>query len=246
MAKKAEDFLLGIYAGHGKSTDGSWDPGCVYKDYTEAELVLAITKAVVSALRRCGFKVITDADGNKINMIKQVEKSNANHVDLHLSFHLDWSGAPKGTYPICASSKGKALASAINKVVMKETGMTTRGVKKTDDYYETNATNMTAVIFECGCIKKDLARIKKHKIYGEAVAEGICQYLDVPFIEEEFKVRAKKNLTIRKTSSTTSKKTGVAKKGVYTIVRVSANGKRGKLKSGKGWISITEKYCEKM
>ncbi len=246
MTKKASDFTIAAYAGHGKSTDGSWDPGCTYKSYTEAELVLPITKDAVTALRRCGFKVITDAEGNKINMIKQVEKSNANDVDLHVSFHLDWSDAPKGTYPICASNEGKKLATCINKAVMRETGMTTRGVKKTDEYYETNATNMTAVIYECGSIKADLKRIQKHKVYGEAIAEGICDCLNVPYVEEEFKVRAKKNLIVRKTSSLTSKKTGTAKKGVYTIVKVSANGKRGKLKSGLGWITITDKYCDKL
>ena len=244
--KKASDFTIGSYAGHGKSTDGSWDAGCTYNGYTEAELVLPITKAVNAALKRCGFNVVTDTDGNKLNMIKQVEKSNAKNVDVHLSFHLDWSKAPKGTYPICASIEGKKLATCINKAVMREVGMTTRGVKNTDEYYETSATNMTAVIFECGSIKADLKRIQKHKVYGEAIAEGICDYFDVPYVEEEFKVRAKKNLIARKSSSLTSKKTGTVKKGTYTIVKVSANGKRGKLKSGLGWITITDKYCEKL
>lgn len=243
---KAEDYTVASWAGHGKSRDGSWDAGCTYKGYTEAELVLPITKAVNTALKRCGFSVVTDADGNKLNMIKQVEKSNAKNVDIHLSFHLDWSEAPKGTYPICASNEGKELATCINKVVMRETGMTTRGVLKTDAYYETNATNMTAVIFECGSIKADLKRVQKYKVYGEAIAEGICDYFDVPYVEEEFEVRAKKNLIVRKTSSLTSKKTGTAKKGTYTIVKVSANGKRGKLKSGLGWITITDKYCSRV
>lgn len=246
MAKKASDFTIGSYAGHGVSTDGSWDPGCTYGNYTEAELVLPITKDVNTALRRCGFKVVTDADGNKLNMLKQVEKSNKENVDVHISFHLDWSGAPKGTLPICASEEGRKLAKSINDVVVEETGMTTRNVKKTDEYYETNATNMPAVIFECGAIKADLKRIKKHKVYGEAIAEGICNYFDVEYVPEEFKVRAKKNLIIRKTSSLTSKRTGTAKKGVYTITKVSSNGKRGKLKSGLGWITITDKYCEKL
>ena len=246
MAKKASEFTLGVYAGHGVSTDGSWDPGCTYKDYTEADLVLPITKDAVTALKRCGFNVVTDADGNKLNMIKQVEKSNAKDVDLHLSFHLDWSKAPKGTLPICASAEGKKLAVCINKAVIGETGMTTRGIEKTDVYYETNATNMPAVIFECGSIKADLKRIKKHKAFGEAVAMGVCDYLDVPYIEEAFKIRTKRKLTVRKTAALTSKKTGIAPKGMYTIVKVSSNGKRGKLKSGLGWITITDKYCEKL
>jgi N-acetylmuramoyl-L-alanine amidase len=246
MGKKASDITVAIWAGHGKSTDGSWDPGCVYKGYTEAELVLPIAKAANAALIRCGFNTLTDAVGNKINMIKQVEQANAKDADIHVSLHLEWSGAPKGTYPICASGEGKKLANCINKAVMREIGMTTRGVKKTDAYYETSATSMTAVIFECGAIKADLKKIQKHKVYGEAIAEGICDYFGVPYVEEEFKVRAKKNLIVRKTAALTSKKTGTANKGIYTIVKVSSNGKRGKLKSGAGWITITDKYCEKL
>ena len=110
MAKSASDFTAAIWAGHGKSRDGSWDPGCVYKKYTEAELVLPITKAVDAALKRCGFNTITDAAGNKLNMIEQVEQSNAKDADIHLSIHLEWSGAPKGTYPICTSNEGEKPA----------------------------------------------------------------------------------------------------------------------------------------
>ena len=107
---------------------------------------------------------------------------------------------------------------------------------------------MVACIYECGDIDEDYSRLKKADIYGKAIAEGICDYLRVKYIadSEPFKVRAKKNLIIRETSSLTSKKVGTAKKGVYTIVKVSSKGKRGKLKSGAGWITITDKYCEKL
>lgn len=244
---KAANYTVAIYAGHGKSTDGTWDAGCVYKNYTEAELVLPITNSAVVALKRCGFNVLTDSSANKINMLEQVAKSNANNADIHVALHLDWSKAPKGTFPICASNEGEKLSSAINKTVMKRTGMTTRGIKKTDEYYETNATKMPAVIFECGSIKNDLARVKKHEIYGEAVAEGICNYFDVPYVVKSFKVKTKKKLIIRKGASLLSAKTGTTEKGqVYTIVDVSKNGQRGKLKSGIGWITITEKYCSRV
>lgn len=246
---KAKDITLAVWVGHGKSTDGSWDPGCTYGDYTEADLLLPIVRHAVAALRRCGFVVLTDAyNANNINMIKQVEKSNEKGVDAHLSFHLDWSGAPKGTYPIVASKAGKALAKDINKYVKKRTGMTTRGFLVSSNYYETNATDMPAVIYECGSIKADLTRIKKAKVYGEAIAEGICAHYGVPYAKDvPFLVKTKGKLIIRKTSSLTSKRIGKTEKGgVYTIVKVTSNGNRGKLKSGAGWITITDKYCEKL
>lgn len=60
-----------------------------------------------------------------------------------------------------------------------------------------------------------------------------------------FKVRAKGNLTVRKTASLASKKTRKLYKGhTYTIVEVK--GKRGKLKNGDGWITITDKYVDRL
>ena len=40
MSKK-----VALMCGHGRSVDGSWDPGCAYGKYTEAGLMLPITKA---------------------------------------------------------------------------------------------------------------------------------------------------------------------------------------------------------
>lgn len=252
MAKKYNDpkkFSLGIYNGHGMQTNGVFDPGTTYKGRKEEEICEPITQAAVKDLRRLGFTVFTDAfNGNKINMYEQVKKSNEKNVDVHVALHLDWYEAPKGTYPIAASDEGEKLAKCINKAVKKRTGMTVRGILRSGDYYETNATNMPAVIYECGDIEEDYVRLKKADVYGKAIAEGICDYLRVKYVAEDepFKVRAKKKLVIRETASTSSKKVGYAKKGVYTIVKTSYNGTRGKLKSGAGWITITDKFCEKL
>ena len=40
-----------IAQGHGRSTDGSWDCGCVDGNYTEEELMGPITRAFVDTLR---------------------------------------------------------------------------------------------------------------------------------------------------------------------------------------------------
>ena len=57
---------IAVQCGHGVSLDGSWDSGCAYKSggkqYTEAALMLPITKSAVKYLRASGVKVITDAD----------------------------------------------------------------------------------------------------------------------------------------------------------------------------------------
>lgn len=63
---------------------------------------------------------------------------------------------------------------------------------------------------------------------------------------QKFTVRAKGKLIVRETSSLLSKRLKTLVKGnTYNIVRVSANGKRGKLSTG-GWITITDKYVERI
>lgn len=234
--------------GHGRSTDGSWDPGCTYKKngrtYTEAELMLSITKRMVKYLRGSGLTIRTDADrNNNINMIKSVEAANEANVDTYVSLHCDWSKAGSGTMPLYYSAKGRALATALDKSVRGYMGIKCRGITKRTDLYELTATDAVACIYETGGIKSDLKTLQRADDYGWALARGLCDYKGVTF---KFKVRAKGNLIVRKTSSLLSKKVRTLKKGeTYTIVDTNAKGTRGKLKEG-GWITITSKYIKQV
>lgn len=182
MAKKK----VGIYCGHGKSQDGSWDAGCIYtkngKKYTEAELMLPITEACVAYLRGSGVKVYDDVPKNNRNMVKQVAKSNENKVACHVSFHCDYSKAPKGTIPLYYSAAGKKLAKLMNTYVCSKSGLTTRGLCKRTDLYELKASDCPAVIFEVGSIRYDLnTMLKKYDAIGKGAAKGICKWLGVKF-----------------------------------------------------------------
>lgn len=178
MARK-----VAIMCGHGTQTNGVWDSGCAYSGYTEAGLMLPITKAAVKYLRSSGFSVITDADfGNNKNIITGVAWANAEKADIFISIHCDYSGAPTGVYPLYTSSKGKTLASALNTSVKSELGMKSRGVAKRTDLYELNYTDMPSCILETGSIKADLSILKnKPDAYGKAIAKGICKYFGVTF-----------------------------------------------------------------
>ena len=177
---------VGIFIGHGISSSGTWDSGCVYthkgKTYTEADLMKKITDSCVYYLKQCGLDIVTDVPNNRINMYEQIARSNSEHCRIHVAFHCDFSGAPAGTIPIYTSAEGRKLATAMNKYVMTYSSMKTRGVKKRDDLAELNATNATAVIFECGSIKNDLVRlVREYDAIGFGAARGICQYLGVKF-----------------------------------------------------------------
>lgn len=178
-------YDLAVFCGHGRSTDGSWDPGAVYNGWTEAGRALVITQSCVTHLRNSGLKVLTDAfDGNNINMIKQVEKANKYKLKVYFVNHLDWSEAPEGTYPLYTSDEGKKIAECVNDAVTEAIGISTRGEAKSTKLYELNKTKAPAVIFECGGIKADLKYFdtaKECEAYGKAQAQGLCKYLGVKF-----------------------------------------------------------------
>lgn len=252
----ADKPYIAIICGHGTSLDGSWDPGTTYDlnnngkitTYeTEAGLMLRITKAAVKYVRQSGIKVYTDADtNNNLNMIKTIQKANSLNVDAYISIHCDWYKAGTGTLPLYypTSSKGKKLANCVNKYVMSDMKMKTRGLSTRTDLGELNDTDMPSCIFETGSIKADITKLKDYNTYGKAIAKGICDYFGVQFIDDTFTVKTKGNLIVRKEADLSSSKIKTLKKGYkYTIVDTAKNNTRGKLSSG-GWITITSKYVD--
>ena len=156
---------IAVQCGHGVSLDGSWDPGCVYKSgrkqYTEAALMLKITKAAVKYLRKSGVTVISDSDhGNNKNMIEDVRWANNVGCKLYVSIHCDYSGAPKGVMPLYVSASGKKIGKCLKKHIKKDLKMKSRGVQKRTNLWELNGTDMPACILETGSIKADLATLK--------------------------------------------------------------------------------------
>jgi N-acetylmuramoyl-L-alanine amidase len=176
MSKK-----VALMCGHGKSTNGSWDPGTTYGGHNEAALMLPITKAAVKYLRSYGVTVISDADtNNNKNMIVDVAWANKEKCDIYVSVHCDYFRAPSGVMPLFVSSKGKKLATALNNAVKSGMGMKSRGVVRRTDLWELNGTDMVACILETGSIKADINILKnKPDAYGKCIAKGICDYLGI-------------------------------------------------------------------
>lgn len=197
--------LVAIFCGHGISSSGSWDSGCVYKGYQEAKLVMPIVKSAAYYLKKSGVNVITDYKSNNINMNAQVAKANAKGADVFVSVHLDYDKAPKGTMPLYYSESGKKLAQCMNKSVQYYSSLGTRGVTRRTDLYELKGTDMPACIFEAGSIKADLHTILyEYDFIGFGIAKGICRFLGVTFKGPQYSIlrgaRAmeplvKKNLT---------------------------------------------------
>ena len=259
------NYSATIVCGHGKGTDGKWDPGAVYDGKQEAKLMLPITKAFVKYAKASGITVYTDSDNNNDkNIVASVSLANKKNTDVFISIHCDWYKAPSGTLPLYCkgSTKGKKLAQCLNTYVEEMTGIETRGVTPRTDLYELNKTDMPACIFEAGSIKADRKEWDTDKEcdeYGKALAKGLCKYFGIAFKDgsssssntsnsstkndesdknDDFLVKVTATaLNIRSGAGINHPVVGVIKdKGKYTIVEVK--GDFGKLKSGAGWICL--------
>lgn len=248
-----------INCGHGTQSNKTWDSGCAYKlngtTYTEAALMLPITRAAVKYCRASGITVLSDSDtGNNYNVITGTAWANKQKVELFISVHCDYSGSPSGVYPLYypTSTNGKKLATYLNDAIKLGMGMKSRGIAGRSDLYELSQTDMCAVILECGSIKQDLSIFKnKYDTYGKCIAKAICKYLGVTFVDVTIPVPVSVPITIKtvdytvKTNGTITlysdykgtKKSTVS--GVYTIIQESSNG-YGKLKSGAGWVKLSD------
>ena len=246
-------YSAAIYCGHGKSTDGTFDVGATYNGKKEASLMLPLTQAFVKHARNSAITVYTDVDAgenNNMNMIKCVQEANAKNVDVYISLHMDWYKAPTGTLPLYVSAEGKELAECLNKAVMAETGMKTRGLSKRTDLHELNATDMVACIFETGSIKHDVDEMDTEAeidAYGRGLAKGLCDYLGIPF--KEAKSEIKKTTTTKKetkkteTTKTTTKKVVIPKKVKSKVVTESIK-KKGKSYKVADHFSLGEFQCK--
>lgn len=240
---------IGFYIGHGISIDGSKDPGVTYGKYTEADLVKPVIVAGIKYLKKCGFtQIYTDAPGNRINMIKQIEMSNKNHVKIHVAGHIDYKPAPTGTMPLYVSESGKKLAAAMNKWVIEYTGFKTRGLVRRTDLRELNETDMPAVIFEMGSIDDDYKKIgDKADLIGKGLARGICEYLNVKWTgDDTTKKKEVKEVVPEKKTETVKKPLGT--KGellVQSARKISDKVISNKLKyDGKATYNTLKKSLE--
>ena len=176
---KSKDALA-LIVGHGKSLDGSWDPGCTYGKYTEADLMLPIVKYAAKWLRKSGVQVITDADtGNNKNMKAAVAEATKKSADLYISCHCDYSGAGSGIMYYFGDNTDKKCGDTITKYLAKKLSMKNKGGKKDLAKFEINAPKCPSIILETGSIKADLKKLKDYKTYGKALAKAICKYIGV-------------------------------------------------------------------
>lgn len=173
-----------IAQGHGVQTDGTYDCGCTYGNYTEADLMGPITKAFVARVRALGLSCDSDSDtDNDRNITFCVRDANNAEAAAYVSLHCDYDQAPSGTYPIVYpdSAEGIRLAQCLDNAIRARINIGTRGILQREDY-EVSDTNMPACIFETGSISADLSILRDQGwAYGDAAGYGIADYFSISY-----------------------------------------------------------------
>lgn len=166
-------------SGHGISTDGTNDPGAVYGNRVERDIVKVITEYENAFYRMCGVDYLTDLDHGNVNMVASVDLANEAGCDTYKSNHANSaSGNPEGALAIVISEEGARMAENIRASVQLRLPIKWLGLIWRDDY-EVAYTDAPACIWECGFLQSDHdsdLMINHAKAYGEAIAMGRMDY----------------------------------------------------------------------
>lgn len=257
-----------IHAGH--NPDGKAACGAVglIKESTEARKV---KDKVINYLRKAGHTAYdcTVNNGTSQNDVlkKIVSKCNSHDVDIDVSIHFnsgvgDKKGNGKSTgVEVWVYSKNSKAYDEANRICLKLSalGFRNRGVKVNDDLYVLRNTDAPALLVEV-CFADDKDDVEIYKENVDKISKGIAEALINKPITGKVTVELPKKketcyvvritadiLKIRKGAGVSYGTNGSVKKGqAFTIIDEKWNGKTkwGKLKSGRGWISL--KYTEKV
>jgi len=175
-----------IDAGHSYSTPGKRTPDGSMREY---EFNSAVARYVADGLLH-GYEgvelIFTHDDSRDVPLQERTDRANSWGADLFVSIHANAAGngwsAAGGIETYVYTSRpaaAVALANAVQRQLIKATGLADRGVKG-GDYYVLRETRMTAILIECGFMTNRVeAELLKSDEYrrkcAAAIAAGIVE-----------------------------------------------------------------------
>ena len=186
---------ISIDDGHGAETPGKRTPkfadGSVMKENEFNKIVAGYLEV---ALKRCGFAVVqTSPENNDIPLSVRAKRANHANSDLHISVHANaygnsWNGA-NGIETFVYNlhdTRSTNAAKAVQKEMIKATGLHDRGVKENPNLYILSSTKMPAVLVECGFMtnKKEAELLRSdsyRRTIAEAICKGVCSYFEMSY-----------------------------------------------------------------
>lgn len=261
--------IVALDAGHGLKTAGKQTPDGI-KEWTLNDKV---RDKVVTMLKDYDVSFIfpDNNEGNTDEALTKrrtmyVNKGVAAAVSIHHNANTGTWNSATGVEIFTdknATAKDKALAEAIYKRLVSNTGLRGRGIKQAD-WTVIDQDKIPAVLVEGGFMdsKTDYPVITSdagQTAYAKAIAEGLIEFLKLkkkavpaPTTKSSFIVKFKEDMNVRKGPGIMYQKvvqngqTVICKKDYkYTIVETTMveSVPWGKLKSGAGWVAIADVYC---
>src|SRR5699024_6078451 len=182
-------MLIYYDAGHGKYTAGKRSPSGKFEE-REWFFNDVVARAFANEMKNYkGVKTVRtdDPTGKRdVPLRERTNKANKAKADFYISFHhnayLSKWGDHTGveTYYYKTSAKGKAIARAVQKSVVKAYGLTDRGIK-TANLHITRETNMPAVLVEGGFMDSniDIKKLRDRKVLqnaGKEIAKAVAKH----------------------------------------------------------------------
>lgn len=182
------DVYLAV--GHGKRPNGTFDPGAIGKDgrYEHYEST-EVAAECVNALERSGVAVKHEVHGSAgpedPNYSGSIKVVNQGNYKCAVEIHFDWNKAPDGGFGHWYRA-GKPIADTVLKRWMDaELPVRLSWHKRRTDLSFLKYTNPPAMLWECGRIEDWPPEVNRKM--GEAIAAGICDWLDIDYIPPEKK-----------------------------------------------------------
>ncbi len=187
-ARPLENRIIVLDAGH-----GAHDPGASSNKVTEKSIALKVAKLVEAKLKNAGANVLmTRSNDTYLTLEQRTEFAKKNYAETFVSIHVNSaaSTSAKGTETYFDSStnansaESKALATLIQKNLVKNADMTNRGVKD-ERFYVIRNNNVASVLIELAFLSnaddfKKLTSDSFLEIYAESIYQGLVQYYSEP------------------------------------------------------------------
>lgn len=165
---------------------GGKDPGAVFENLQEKEIVLDISKKLKSMLFVNNYKVaMTRYDDTFLSLQERVDLSAKEKPDIFVSIHCNsfTNETANGTETLYfpSSAKGNSLALSIQKELAKGIYTRDRGVKGRSNLFVLRRTAMPAVLVEVAFLSnsKDRHKLKDNNyrlLAAKSIFKGIENY----------------------------------------------------------------------
>jgi len=162
-----------------------------YGNTNEAVVCREIGKKLCAALERCGFETMIDfADGANA-MAERCRQSDAWGADLHIPIHTNaFNGQVTGTRVMSYNFTGESYKASkcIFDALAPVTPGTSENISAHPELYEIRVPKAVSVYVEAEF--HDVPKMAKWLVenteaVAEAICKGVCQYYDVPYVENK-------------------------------------------------------------